>query len=265
MSQSPVNNSANISNGTPLYNYQYPAGQYFTTPQGQSVGVSTPGVYDKEIYQYPQTSLYDANQKQAASGVNIYIYNPSGIGGPSSNATANYAMPQQGTQQPAASAPIINNNIPAQPAPVANTSIVNEAGSEKTSNKKTKNIVELTDDYIKTLESYLRSPETELRKTGIKELIKRYEEDDSRYDDPALTALLNIALQDTDVNNRLFAMSPVASGSAHGDENTLALLKELTKSDKMYGQEAKMANDALLNVVQTRQTVPDNSPDKDKE
>ena len=128
--------------------------------------------------------------------------------------------------------------------------------------QKTKKVVELTDDYIKTLENYLRSPDATVRKSGIKELINRYEEDESRYDDPALTALLNIALQDSDTNNRLFAMSPIASGSAHGDENTIKLLQNLQASDKLYGQEAKMANDALLNAAQTKVEIPDNSPEQ---
>lgn len=258
MSQIPVNNTYNVPTGTPLYNYQTPAAQTVTTQQGQSVSV-TPG-NTSQIYNYPATSLYEPS-KQAASGVNIYIYNPSGIGGPSSNSTANatYALPGS---TPQAASPVINNNIPAQPAPVANTSISNTETTNAPEKQKTKKVVELTDDYIKTLESYLRSPEAELRKTGIKELIKRYEEDKTRYNDPALTALLNIALQDSDPNNRMFAMSPIASGSAQGDENTVQLLQKLQTSDKLYGQEAKMANDALLNAVQNKIDIPDDSPEK---
>ena len=72
MSQIPNINTHNIQ--PPLYNQ--PNAQTVQTPQGQTVSVS-PNTH--QIYQYPQTSLYDTS-KQATSGVNIYIYNPSGIG-----------------------------------------------------------------------------------------------------------------------------------------------------------------------------------------
>ena len=194
----------------------------------------------------------------------IYIYNPSAIGGPSSNSTANasYTLPQN--SDPFANQSVVSAYNPQRNLSIANTPLRNdsEKNEPKTENKKTKKIVELTDDYIKTLESYLRSPDENIRKSGIKELIKRFEEDDSRYDDPALTALLNIAIQDPDANNRLLAMSTIAGGSAHGDENTVKILKPLQASDKLYGQEAIMANNALLKAAQTMITVPDNSPEK---
>ena len=156
------------------------------------------------------------------------------------------------------------NYTPQQNVSIANSPLLNEGNTDaaKEEKQKTKKVVELTDDYIKTLESYLRSPDENIRKTGVKELIKRFEEDDSRYDDPALTALLNIALQDPDENNRMLAMSPIAAGSAHGDENTVAILQPLQASDKLYGQEAVMANNALLKTAQTMTNIPDNSPEK---
>ncbi len=258
MSQIPTNNTYSVSNGTPLYTYQTSTPKALVTQQGQGVSVSSNNG-NSQIYQYPTTSLYDTNaNKQASSGVNIYIYNPSGIGGPSSNSTANasYGYPIPGSQT------TVNNTVPQGNTVVANTPITTEQTTKTDEKQKTKKVVELTDDYIKTLENYLRSPDATVRKSGIKELINRYEEDESRYDDPALTALLNIALQDSDTNNRLFAMSPIASGSAHGDENTIKLLQNLQASDKLYGQEAKMANDALLNAAQTKVEIPDNSPEQ---
>lgn len=249
----------NYQTGTPLYNY---AGTTMPQPQQQTVTVSQPGT--SSVYQYPETSVYNDPNKQAASGVNIYIYNPSAIGGPTSNSTANanYTMPSANQAPIVAQAP-----APAAPAQssstaIANTPISQEEKTEAPKEQKTKKVVELTDDYIKTLESYLKSNDASIRKTGIKELIQRYEEDDSRYEDPALTALLNIALQDPEANNRLLAMSPIASGSAHGDANTVEFLKNLQTSDKIFGQEAVMANNSLLKAAETRTTIPDNSPDK---
>lgn len=252
----------NFQTGTPLYNYANNSVPQ-TQPQQQTVSVSSPTT--SQVYQYPEASLYNNPSKQPASGVNIYIYNPSAIGGPTSNSTANanYTLPSNSATPVVAQAPA-PSVVPQQNVSIANTPISEntEKTVEKSQNQKTKKIVELTDDYIKTLESYLRSPDANVRSTGVKELINRYEEDDSRYDDEALTALLNIALQDPDVNNRLLAMSPIASGSAHGDANTVEFLKNLQSSDKLYGQEAVMANNALLKAAQTMVTVPDNSPDK---
>ncbi len=120
---------------------------------------------------------------------------------------------------------------------------------------KTKNVVNLTNEYIKTLESYLRSADKNVRKNGIVDLIKRFEEDPSRYNNPALTALLNIALQDPDANNRVLAMTCITGENACGDNNTIKLLQELQKSDKIYGQEAKSANEALLKAGRIKSSI----------
>lgn len=237
---SPLNN---IQTGTPLYNYA-PVPTF--VPQQQTVSV-TPAT---QLYNYPQTSVYTTPNKQAANGVNIYIYNPSGIGGPTANAT--YGM-QQGT--PAAQTPIIDNNHAIAVNPIASTPVAKGGEATDVNGKKPKHVVELTNDYIKTLESYLKSPDKQVRQTGIKELINRYEEDNTRYNDPALTALLNISLLDPDVSNRVMAMSVISSGGAQGDETTIELLKRAEKSDKMYGQEAIMANKALLKAVETRKQI----------
>jgi len=235
------NNSSlnNIQTGTPLYNYAPTAAQ---TPQQQTVSI-TPA---SQLYNYPQSSVYTTPNKQAANGVNIYIYNPSGIGGPTANAT-------YGTQNgmPQAQTPITVKDA----QPISASAIASAPVSDNEKSKKPAHVVELTDDYIKTLESYLKSPDSKVRQNGIKELIKRYEEDDTRYNDPALTALLNISLLDPDVSNRVMAMSVISSGGAQGDENTVTLLKQAEKSDKMYGQEAIMANKALLKAVEKRKQI----------
>lgn len=248
------NQQYTVQNGTPLYNYATP-GSTVATNNGQqgTVAVSTPDGFS-QVYNYPTSSIYGTGQPQAASGVNIHIYNPSAIGGPSSNSVANatYGMPNNGTGQ------VVNQQYPTQLQPSASSAIANTSlNTEKTEDsQKKKQVVELTDDYIKTLESYLKSADADVRKSGIIDLVHRYEEDSSRYDDPALTALLNIALQDPNANNRLLAMSPIAGEQAHGDENTINLLKSLQTSDKLYGQEAKMANEALLKSAQTKKEIP---------
>ena len=248
-----------VNQGTPIYNYGVNP-SYIKTTNGQEVSVQ-PSNITYPYYQYPTASLYDTNQKQAASGVNIYIYNPSAIGGPTSTSTAsaNYANATPPQEKAAAFQP-----LPSQP--IANTPISYDNNVNiKAQDGEKKQVVNLTNDYIKTLESYLRSADKNVRKNGITDLIKRFEEDTSRYNNPALTALLNIALQDPDETNRMLAMSPIASGSAHGDKNSAAILQNLQNSDKMYGQEAKMASEALLNTSQTTKEVPDNSQKEKKE
>ncbi len=243
---------------TPL-NY-YNNGSVVATNPGQqgTVSVSTPGA-PQQVYQYPTTSIYDPASKQATSGVNIYIYNPSAIGGPSSNSVANatYGYP---AQPAVASTPVAQipetQNVAAQPnVSIANTAIAPDEKAEA-EDKKSKKVVELTNEYIKTLESYLTSADANVRKMGIVDLIKRYEEDTSRYEDPALSALLNIALQDPKPTNRTLAMSPILAEVAHGDSNTITILQNLQKSDKVYGEEAKMATEAMLKVAQNKVEVP---------
>lgn len=245
--------------GTPLYSYANNV-----TPNTQTVCVAQPNNV-QQVYQYPQTSVYSDPNKQAASGVNIYIYNPSGVGAPNSNSTAN-ATYNMVPQAPMASLPVVSPNSDVKGlAPVAQTPIANTPINQDSNDKpveKTKRIVELTDEYIKTLENWLHSPDERIRNSAIKEILLRFEEDESRYNDPALTALLNISLQDPSASNRLLAMSTIAGGSAQGDENTLALLEKLTKSEKMYGQEAMMANNALLKAIPKTKIVPDNSTAK---
>ncbi len=226
----------NTQTGTPLYSYANNP-----MPQQQTVTVSSPNM--SSIYQYPQTSVYNDPNKQAASGVNIYIYNPSAIGGPTS--------PIVQPQPAAVNAAPITNPVPSEQ--------IKPPVSNNISTDRTKNIVELSDEYIKNLESYIRSNDENIRKNGIVDLIQRFEEDNSRYDDPALTALLNIALQDPSSSNRRLAMSVISGGNAHGDTKTIELLTNLQNSDKDFGQEAINANKALLKTGQSRLTVPDYS------
>ncbi len=260
---------SDIQTNQPIYNRQngiplYPYGNYKPAEQ-KTVTVTSPQ-NNAAIYQYPQTSIYNDPNKQAASGVNIYIYNPSAIGAPNSTANATYTLPYSQVQPQVQPQQMQDNQAPAAAqslnakAAVANTPISNTVSQQNTG--KTKQIVELTDDYIKSLESYLKNQDSSIRQAGITELIKRFEEDDSRYNDPALTALLNIALQDPTPNNRVLAMSVIAGGKATGDKNTKTILDKLQQSDKLFGQEAIMANKSLLQSAQHRITVPDNSAPK---
>lgn len=124
---------------------------------------------------------------------------------------------------------------------------------------KQRQIVVLTDNYVKNLENYLRNPNSELRKTATSELLKRFKEDKTRISNPSLTALLNIALQDNNATVRAIAMSILSSGYAKGDGLTEKILKELQKSKSNYSADAMQAADSLLKMSETKVLVPDNS------
>jgi hypothetical protein len=147
--------------------------------------------------------------------------------------------PAQVSAPPAATA-ITNNNQPAATTPIK---------EEKKADKKKKEIVQLTDDYIKTLENYLRNQSAEVRLMGTKELLKRFKEDSSRKNDKALNSLLNLTLQDPSQGVRLLGLTMVDAGYAQGDKTTVELLKQMQKSDKAYNQDAISASEALLKMA----------------
>ena len=198
------------------------------------------------IYQYPQKNIYPQSKEQNGSTVvlnptdntpvNVYIQNPAGYMGPNYYNGNTYNAEDKSS--------------------IASTSI------EDKKPKKTKRIVELTNDYIKSLENYLRNPNKDIRMQGMKELVKRYEEDKTRFDDPALTALLNIALQDKSSSVRSLALSLADSGIAKGDEKTLQILKNLTTVKSNYGIDAMNANSALLKMSAETKEVEDTSDGK---
>lgn len=182
------------------------------------------------------------------SGVNIQIFNPS-------------------VTPPGGSAPVYNVNAPnygsnANGAPGCYPSgyYTNNWGNgknnttnnteNKTTDKKTekREIVQLTDDYIRNLENYLNSQDKEVRMMGAKEVIARLEEDKSRKDDKALNALINKMLQDPSTPIRVLALSALDSGSVTGDDFTVGVLKQMQNSQGGYGQDAMQATNVLLKM-----------------
>lgn len=126
-------------------------------------------------------------------------------------------------------------------------------------NKKEREIVVLTDNYIKNLENYLRNPNAELRRNAIKEILMRFKEDKSRLENPSLTALLNLALQDPNSSVKAVAMSIIGAGYAKGDAKTEEILKNLQSSKSSYSQDATQAAESLLQMSKTKTKVADNS------
>ncbi len=204
----------------------------------------------------PQPQTYQV--PASASGVNIQIFNPS-------------------VTTPGAQAPTYNVNAPCYPSAYytgqigpdgkmhtgtgtntggenintntnTNTNI-NSTDSKKDEKKTEKRkIVQLTDDYIRNLETYLNSQEKEVRLSAAKEVYARLEEDDSRKDDKALTALINKMLQDPSTEIRIMALSALENRMVTGDDYTVGVLQKMQQNPSAYGQDAVDATNILLKM-----------------
>lgn len=287
MSQ-PVNGQFNNYAGTPMYNYA--GGEAYSSVPAQPVNPVPQQNGNVPIYQYPTASLYQPAGQ--ASGVNIIINNPSGYsaGGAANGASYPYPYPcpypypypyptNNGNVQPqiinnipGQPSPVVNVNTPEQPVPAVNINTPEQPAANTpvapltttSPTGRTKRITQITDEYIKTLEDNLRNPSKTVRQQAIAQIIKLCEETTDRYDNPAIIALINIALQDSDAGNRIYAMTPLTTGSLGGDDNTIKLLTNLTSSDKKFGQEAEMANEALIALSRSTIEVPDYSVPKQR-
>ena len=120
---------------------------------------------------------------------------------------------------------------------------------KETTKKEKRKIVQLTDDYIKTLENYLNSQDKEVRLMGAKEVVARLMEDESRKDDKALNALVNKMLQDPSEQVKFLALSMLDSRNATGDMTTVQLLQAMQQSKSGYGQDALLASNILLKMA----------------
>ena len=115
----------------------------------------------------------------------------------------------------------------------------------KNAAKSAKPKMELTDHYVRNLESYLNSQDKKLRMMAGEDIIERLQEDSERKDNPALTALTNKMLQDPSAEVRSLSLAALAGNLITGDELTHQLLQGMSKSE---GQEADYANKILLRM-----------------
>ena len=90
----------------------------------------------------------------------------------------------------------------------------------------------LTDEYIRNLENYLNSQDKAVRLSAAKEVFARLDEDTSRKDDKALTALVNKMLQDPSEEVKLHALAALEGRICNGE----------------YGQDAIDASRILLQM-----------------
>lgn len=108
--------------------------------------------------------------------------------------------------------------------------------------------MELTDHYVKNLESYLNSQDKKLRLMAGQDVVARLQEDLDRKDNPALTALTNKMLQDPELSIRSLSLAALEANLITGDDFTNQLLKKMSKVPN--SAEADVANKILLRMPQ---------------
>lgn len=191
------------------------------------------------------------------SGVNIQIFNPS-VNTPGSTAAPSTVNAPNYSTNPAVTYPAnyYTQNL-AQP--------IAEVDKKKTEKRQ---VVQLTDDYIKSLENYLNDQNKQVRLMGAKEVLARLQEDDSRKNDPAMNSLVNKMLQDPSQPVRLMAMTALENRMATGNEKSKVVLTKLQNTNQGYGEDSLKASNILLRMAGTtteKEFEVKNSPKKDKE
>lgn len=176
-----------------------------------------------------------------ATGVNIQIFNPSvatpGALPPTYNVNAPNYYP----------ANYYTNQMGQQPCQCGQNN-----GNDDTKKTEKKRVVLLSDEYIKNLENLLNSQDKSQRITAAKEVFERLDEDPSRKDDKALTALINKMLQDPVQEIRLLALSALEGRIVNGDEFTVNVLKQMQTNPQGYGYDASDASRILLDMSAQR-------------
>ncbi len=221
-------------------------------------------VYPPQYYLGQQQQPSGYGSPPSASGVNIQIFNPTAVppGGFMSQAN-NYFQNMNGYQQqpaPQNTPPAVTKSADASVSASANIK------ADIPEKKYKKDVVQLTDQYVQSLENYLNSQDSKIRAMGAKELMKRFEEDESRKNDVALTNLLNKTLKDPSNSVRLLGLSAINGGTAQGNEKTTQILNDIAKQKTSYGFDAELAASAALKRAgQTVQIETDKPPKEQKE
>jgi hypothetical protein len=101
-----------------------------------------------------------------------------------------------------------------------------------------KRITILTDEYVQKLDKMLDSDDKSLREYAASEVVKRLQEDKTRYSDKALNALVNKMLMDPyDHKVRGRALMLIDTKLASGDENTLAALDKISQEPNLLDRD----------------------------
>jgi hypothetical protein len=188
------------------------------------------------------------------SGVNIQIFNPS-VAVPGASTQPSVVNAGTYTTMPSYPPNYYTQNL-AQSQSQYQTMVQGSQNQNSNQNQVTEKkkfekrpIVQLADEYIKTLESHLNNKDKKIRLMGAKEVLARLQEDESRKDDPALTALTNKMLQDSYQPVKFIAMAAIESRAVNGNEQTASLLQNIQKQKTGYGEDSLQASDALMKTT----------------
>lgn len=209
---------------------------------------------------YPMTCSPQNAPKAGVSAVNIQIFNPT-AGAPDAAAgtmcypNSSWYNPGMGMYPYPLPTPypvVCPQSAPSTQQPAA-APVTTPSAEEK--KMKDKDVVPLSDEYLKTIENYLNNSNPDIRMQGVKELLNRFKELDTRKEDPALTNLLNKSLQDPDPNVRMVAMTTLSSGYANGNQKTSKILNQIQQTPNVYGEDSKLASQALLKMASKPTTI----------
>ena len=220
--------TSNYGYQTPYNSMQYPAAGQAQNPVTHGATIQAGGT--------------TCEVPQGTNGLNIIINSPT-VATPGSN-------------------PMINTNTNCTGCNGSGNGLSNASATAAASTGekiKKRNVVALTDDYIKNLENYLRSPNKDLKIYAVQQLIQRFEEDESRKTNKPLNALLNLALQAKEYQVRFAALTLLKTGLAGGNDVTVQILNNLQQSNAYNGLEANDVKEALLKMSEVVVKVPDNS------
>lgn len=222
--------------------YPYP---YCQIPKQRALG---------QTYSVPISQQQQQTPKNGSVGtVNITI---NGVNAPGQQQTTvpqcypsyvPYYVPQYISQKAPQQANIPAQEIKKEPTPEVKPELPAAAPLEKKpeepkteqpkpeEKKEKQPAVALTNEYIKLLEKNLNNKDKTIRSKAVAELVKRFKEDESRKDNPALTNLLNLALQDESKPIVFAAMQALENDYANGNDFTVKLLQEIQAKQDKFG------------------------------
>jgi len=106
-----------------------------------------------------------------------------------------------------------------------------------------KKTVKLTNEYIMTLEDYLDSQDVQKRLKAAKDLVERVQEDKSRKNNVALTALTNKMLRDPYQPIKFMALGILDDRMITGNNETVSILRKIEKG--RYSKNGNADEDAI--------------------
>lgn len=182
------------------------------------------------------------------SGVNIQIFNPSvtapgATASPSTVNAPNYCPNPPSCYPPNYYTQNFNQSSTMQPQQPVQT-----PGTKM----EKRDVILLTDDYIKTLENHLNSQKKDERLMGAKEVLARFQEDPTRKNDMALNELVNKMLQDPYKPVQYIAMGLLDTRAATGNATSVNILHGIEQNssseDPQTALNAVKAKNILLKM-----------------